>query len=148
MRSKCRLCAATLDSRKHLFVDLGHAPPSNAFLREADLRRPETWLPLQVLAAVRGAVGPDFPILAKLNLSDGFKGGLDIEDACLAARLLEQAGLDAIVMSGGLVSRTPMFLFRGDSPLSQMVPLEKNPLQRTRERLTSDIRELKEHVER
>ncbi|AOE83856.1 NADH:flavin oxidoreductase [Pseudomonas sp. TCU-HL1] len=88
-------------------------------------------LPLQVLTAVRGAVGRDFPLLAKLNLSDGFKAGLQIEEACQAARLLEQAGLDAIVMSGGLVSRTPMFLFRGASPLKQMVPLEKNPLQRT-----------------
>ncbi|MBT8766114.1 NADH:flavin oxidoreductase [Metapseudomonas boanensis] len=87
--------------------------------------------PLQVLAAVRAAVGKDFPVLAKLNLSDGLEGGLEIEESCKAAQLLEQGGLNAIVMSGGLVSRTSMFLFRGESPLKYMVPLEKNPWQRT-----------------
>jgi 2,4-dienoyl-CoA reductase-like NADH-dependent reductase (Old Yellow Enzyme family) len=87
--------------------------------------------PLQVLAAVRAAVGKDFPLLAKLNLSDGLDGGLGIEESCRAAQLLEQGGLDAIVMSGGLVSRTSMFLFRGESPLPYMIPLEKNRLQRT-----------------
>jgi 2,4-dienoyl-CoA reductase-like NADH-dependent reductase (Old Yellow Enzyme family) len=87
--------------------------------------------PLQVLAAVRAAVGKDFPLLAKLNLSDGLAGGLGIEESCRAAQLLEQGGLNAIVMSGGLVSRTSMFLFRGESPLQYMVPLEKNPWQRT-----------------
>ncbi|MCY1279075.1 Metal reductase [compost metagenome] len=87
--------------------------------------------PLQVLAAVRAAVGKDFPLLAKLNLSDGLAGGLGIDESCKAAQLLEQGGLDAIVMSGGLVSRTSMFLFRGESPLKYMVPLERNPWQRT-----------------
>lgn len=46
----CRHCATALDPREHLFVDLGHAPPSNAFLCAADLDRAETWLPLKVLA--------------------------------------------------------------------------------------------------
>ncbi|MHC5348850.1 NADH:flavin oxidoreductase [Pseudomonas sp. A46] len=88
-------------------------------------------LPLQVLAAVRAAVGKDFPLLAKLNLSDGLAEGLGIDESCRAAQWLEQGGLDAIVMSGGLVSRTSMFLFRGESPLPSMIPLEKNRLQRT-----------------
>ncbi|MDH4570958.1 NADH:flavin oxidoreductase [Pseudomonas sp. BN414] len=121
-------------------IHMGHGYLLSQFISPALNKRRDSYggalenrmrLPLQVLAAVRGAVGRDFPILAKLNLSDGFAGGLQIEEACQAARLLEEAGLDAIVMSGGLVSRTPMFLFRGDSPLAQMVPLEKNPLQRT-----------------
>ncbi|MNP28021.1 NADH oxidase [compost metagenome] len=87
-------------------------------------------LPLEILAAVRKAVGVDFPLLAKLNLSDGFATGLQIDEACRAAQLLERGGLNAIVMSGGVVSRTSMYLFRGTSPLAQMIPLEKNPLQR------------------
>ncbi|WP_028628565.1 NADH:flavin oxidoreductase [Metapseudomonas resinovorans] len=121
-------------------IHMGHGYLLSQFISPALNKRRDSYggvlenrmrLPLQVLAAVRGAVGRDFPILAKLNLSDGFAGGLQIEEACQAARLLEEAGLDAIVMSGGLVSRTPMFLFRGASPLAQMVPLERNPLQRT-----------------
>lgn len=43
---KCRHCQAPLSST---FVDLGSAPPSNAYLTEADLKQPELWYPLRVL---------------------------------------------------------------------------------------------------
>lgn len=43
---KCRHCQAPLTLT---FVDLGSAPPSNAYLTEADLKRPEVWYPLRVL---------------------------------------------------------------------------------------------------
>ena len=43
---KCRHCRAPLTLP---FVDLGSAPPSNAYLTEIDLRRPERWFPLCVL---------------------------------------------------------------------------------------------------
>lgn len=42
---KCRHCNTLL---AHTFLDLGHAPPSNAYLTEADLSRPETYYPLRV----------------------------------------------------------------------------------------------------
>lgn len=43
---KCRHCHAQL---QHVFLDLGHAPPSNAYLSEAQLRAPETTFPLKIL---------------------------------------------------------------------------------------------------
>lgn len=43
---RCRHCHAPLTQR---FVDLGSAPPSNAYLSEQDLQRPETHYPLRVL---------------------------------------------------------------------------------------------------
>lgn len=43
---KCRHCAAELSIT---MVDLGSAPPSNAYLEPAALRRPEKWYPLRVL---------------------------------------------------------------------------------------------------
>lgn len=43
---KCRHCQAEL---RLPFLDLGHAPPSNAYLSEAALRGPETWFPLRIL---------------------------------------------------------------------------------------------------
>ncbi|MFJ3460817.1 methyltransferase domain-containing protein [Achromobacter spanius] len=43
---KCRHCQAEL---RLPFLDLGHAPPSNAYLTEAALRGPETWFPLRIL---------------------------------------------------------------------------------------------------
>ena len=43
---KCRHCAKEL---RLPFLDLGSAPPSNAYLGEAALRGPETWYPLRLL---------------------------------------------------------------------------------------------------
>lgn len=42
---KCRHCGTPLE---HTFLDLGFAPPSNAYLTEADLHRPEKYYPLKV----------------------------------------------------------------------------------------------------
>ena len=41
---KCRHCTAPLE---HTFLDLGFAPPSNAYLTDADLTRPEKYYPLR-----------------------------------------------------------------------------------------------------
>lgn len=47
---KCRHCGAEL----HLpFLDLGSAPPSNAYLTADTLHEPEQWLPLRVLVCER-----------------------------------------------------------------------------------------------
>lgn len=42
---KCRHCHRPLE---HIFLDLGFAPPSNAYLTDQDLNRPELYFPLKV----------------------------------------------------------------------------------------------------
>jgi hypothetical protein len=42
----CRHCGTPLS---HTFLDLGFAPPSNAYLTQADLVRPEKYYPLKVM---------------------------------------------------------------------------------------------------
>ena len=42
---KCRHCTTPLE---HTFLDLGFAPPSNAYLISADLARPEKYYPLKI----------------------------------------------------------------------------------------------------
>ena len=42
----CRHCDSPLE---HTFLDLGFAPPSNAYLSEADLSRPEIYYPLKLM---------------------------------------------------------------------------------------------------
>ena len=42
---KCRYCGASLT---HTFLDLGFAPPSNAYLTQADLSKPEKYYPLKI----------------------------------------------------------------------------------------------------
>jgi hypothetical protein len=44
---KCRHCDSPLE---HTFLDLGFAPPSNAYLTDADLARPEKCYPLKIKA--------------------------------------------------------------------------------------------------
>ena len=43
----CRHCGSPLE---HTFLDLGFAPPSNAYLNQADLTKPEKYYPLKVKA--------------------------------------------------------------------------------------------------
>lgn len=43
---RCRHCGTPLE---HTFLDLGFAPPSNAYLTAADLARPERYFPLKVM---------------------------------------------------------------------------------------------------
>ncbi len=57
-------------------------------------------LTLEVIAAVRAAVGPDFPVWIKLDAQEiGKPGGITLELATEAARLVEAAGVDAITVS-------------------------------------------------
>ncbi len=55
---------------------------------------------LEVLASVRDAVGPDFPVWVKLDSREvGKNGGITIEDAKAAAKMVEAAGADAITVT-------------------------------------------------
>jgi 2,4-dienoyl-CoA reductase-like NADH-dependent reductase (Old Yellow Enzyme family) len=87
-------------------------------------------LATEVVAAVRRQVGPDFPVLAKTNLSDGVRGGSNESDAVHISMALEAAGVDAIVPSGGLVQRSAFYLMRGDAPVAEMAANESSLLQR------------------
>lgn len=57
---------------------------------------------LEVIAAVRAAVGPDFPVLLRLGARDYIEGGTSIEDSIVAAMEIERAGVDMIDITGGL----------------------------------------------
>lgn len=46
----CRHCLSTL---KHTFLDLGCAPPSNAYLTRVDLQAPEKYYPLRIMVCDR-----------------------------------------------------------------------------------------------
>jgi 2,4-dienoyl-CoA reductase-like NADH-dependent reductase (Old Yellow Enzyme family) len=56
---------------------------------------------LESYRSIRAAVGPDFPVMIKLNGSDNLAGGLTIEDAVFAAKALDKEGIDCIEVSGG-----------------------------------------------
>ncbi|HIG67125.1 MAG TPA: NADH:flavin oxidoreductase/NADH oxidase family protein [Porticoccaceae bacterium] len=56
---------------------------------------------LAVVASVRAAVGPDFPVAVKLNSADFQKGGFAFQESLQVAQWLQQASVDLIEISGG-----------------------------------------------
>lgn len=58
-------------------------------------------LHLQVIEAVRAAVGEDFPIFLRFGASDFMDGGVRIEDSQIAAQEFVKAGVTVLDISGG-----------------------------------------------
>ena len=93
-----------------------------------------------VCRAVHDRVGGRIAIWAKLNMDDGFRGGMPLEDGLAVARLLDADGtLDAIQLTGGHTTRSPMYLLRGDAPRKEMFEDDPNPVRRTVMRLGAPL---------
>jgi len=114
-------------------LHFGHGYLVSQFLSPFTNRRTDRWggplenrlrFALEIVRAVRAAVGAEFPLLAKMNVRDGFPGGLEVDEAVEVARALETAGITALVLSGGFVSRTPLYMLRGDVPLRDMMAVQ------------------------
>ena len=58
-------------------------------------------LVLEVYHSVRSRVGDHFPVMIKLNSEDFLEGGLSLDEMVQVAAMLEDAGVDAIELSGG-----------------------------------------------
>jgi 2,4-dienoyl-CoA reductase-like NADH-dependent reductase (Old Yellow Enzyme family) len=56
---------------------------------------------LETVAAVREAVGEDFPVSVKLNSADFQRGGFQFEDSLQVAQWLSEADIDLLEISGG-----------------------------------------------
>ncbi len=73
-----------------------------------------------VMEEVMRAAGNDMAVIVKTNIRDGFKGGMEIDEALQVAKRLEQSGAHALVLSGGFVSKAPMYVMRGEMPIRSM----------------------------
>lgn len=70
---------------------------------------------------VMKAAGNDMAVVTKMNMRDGLKRpGTTLEESMEIAKRLQQLGVHAIVLSGGLVSATPMYVMRGEMPIHTM----------------------------
>ncbi len=83
---------------------------------------------LEVLEEVRKQVGDTFPLLGKISMTDGVKGGISWDDSIEIASLLDKGGLDCVICSAGTSSMNPMIMFRGDSMLEGLIANEKKPI--------------------
>lgn len=69
---------------------------------------------------VMKAAGNDMAVLVKMNMRDGFKGGMELDETLQVAKRLVADGAQALVLSGGFVSRAPMYVMRGAMPIRTM----------------------------
>lgn len=73
-----------------------------------------------VMEEVMKAAGNDMAVLVKMNMCDGFRGGMELDESLQVARKLQELGAHALVLSGGFVSKAPMYVMRGEMPIRTM----------------------------
>ncbi len=94
-------------------LHIAHGYLLSAFLSPYTNRRTDQWggsvgnrcrILREIMTRGRRAVGDEYPVLVKLNSTDGFEGDgyLTLADALAAARTLVEWGVDAIEVSGGM----------------------------------------------
>ncbi|MEV5555317.1 NADH:flavin oxidoreductase [Nonomuraea wenchangensis] len=118
-------------------IHLGHNYFASSFLSPRLNKRDDEYggpltnrakVALGTARAVRDAVGDRIAILAKLNMDDGVRGGLGIEESLQVAQWLERDGsLDALELTAGSSLLNPMYLFRGDAPIREFAANFKQP---------------------
>ena len=74
---------------------------------------------LDVVNAIRAAVGPALPICVKLNSADFQKGGFDFADSLQVAKWLEQASVDMLEISGGTYEQPQLLGVEGVEEVEQ-----------------------------
>ena len=71
----------------------------------------------RVIRCVLEHAGSDMGVVVKMNMHDGFRGGMQRAECLEVARELERLGVHAIVLSAGFVSKAPMEVMRGSMPI-------------------------------
>lgn len=123
-------------------IHLGHNYLASSFLSPLINRRTDSFggslenrakVARSIALAVRREVEKDGPatiaVTAKLNMADGVRGGISIEESLQTARWLQDdGGLDALELTAGSSLLNPMYLFRGDSPIKEFAAAFRPPL--------------------
>jgi 2,4-dienoyl-CoA reductase-like NADH-dependent reductase (Old Yellow Enzyme family) len=119
-------------------IHLGHNYLASSFLSPLINRRSDEFggslsnrakVARGLVRAVRQEVGDRIAVTAKLNMSDGVRGGISLEESLQTAKWLEEdGGLDALELTAGSSLLNPLYLFRGDAPIKDFANAFKPPL--------------------
>jgi 2,4-dienoyl-CoA reductase-like NADH-dependent reductase (Old Yellow Enzyme family) len=83
----------------------------------------------EIALAVRESVGDRVAVIAKLNMDDGFPGGLRIEESLQIGRWLQDDGaLHGLELTVGSSLLNPMYYFRGSAPRAEFARVFRPPL--------------------
>jgi len=108
-------------------VHAAHGYLISQFLSPIANRRSDPWggslenrarFLLEVVGAVRSAVGADFPVAVKLNSADFQAGGFTTAEARQVVKWLGEAGIDLLELSGGTYEQLVM-IGAGTAPASE-----------------------------
>jgi 2,4-dienoyl-CoA reductase-like NADH-dependent reductase (Old Yellow Enzyme family)/thioredoxin reductase len=78
----------------------------------------------EVLGAVRDVVGPNFPVVVRMNAVDYVDGGLAMDDALALATRLRDLDVDALsVTSGTMCESVPFCLYPAGTPKAHLLPM-------------------------
>lgn len=77
--------------------------------------------PLEIVAAVREAVGPDFPVIFRFNTCDYVEGGIELPEATVMAQMLEEAGVDALHCTQGMFASKQAIIAPGFIPVMNYI---------------------------
>lgn len=121
-------------------VHLGHNYFASSFLAPDLNRRKDEYggslanrakVARGAVEAVRTAVGDDVAVIAKINLEDGARKGIQLDEAIQTVKWLEADGhLDALEMTAGSSLRDPMYLFKGGAPVKEFAAGMSTPVMR------------------
>jgi len=81
--------------------------------------------PLEVIAAVRDAIGPGIPLAYRLSGDEHVPGGLGLEDVCGIAPRLEAAGVDLLDVSAGIYESAIWIVQPMEMPPGCLTPLSR-----------------------
>jgi 2,4-dienoyl-CoA reductase-like NADH-dependent reductase (Old Yellow Enzyme family)/thioredoxin reductase len=81
--------------------------------------------PLEVIAAVRAAVGARVPLLYRLSADEHVEGGLTLADTCRIAPRLEAAGVDLLDVSAGIYESAPWIVQPMEMAQGCLAPLAR-----------------------
>ncbi|HEU0191801.1 MAG TPA: NADH:flavin oxidoreductase [Mycobacterium sp.] len=119
-------------------IHLGHNYLASSFLSPLINRRSDEFggslenrakVARGIVQAVRRAVNGQIAVTAKLNMADGVRGGISVDESLTTARWLQDdGGLDALELTAGSSLVNPMYLFRGDAPVKEFAAVFKPPL--------------------
>jgi 2,4-dienoyl-CoA reductase-like NADH-dependent reductase (Old Yellow Enzyme family) len=114
-------------------VHLGHNYLASSFLSPRLTRRRDEYggtlanrarLARRIVEAVAEGSRGRLAVLAKLNLEDGVRGGLRLEQSVQVAKWLEEDGhVHGLVLTAGSSLLNPMYLFRGEAPRKDFAAL-------------------------
>jgi 2,4-dienoyl-CoA reductase-like NADH-dependent reductase (Old Yellow Enzyme family) len=106
-------------------IHAAHGYLINQFLSAYTNRRKDGWggsienrmrFLVEVFQAMRSRVGPDYPILIKINAEDFAKTGVHPEECVVHCKKLEELGIAGIEVSGGIAEKG-LNTIKGDLPM-------------------------------